>query len=96
MDLAVLKVLSSGQSRNEKIRTSYTRTSARPKYGDSQENPGHAHQNLGPPNKKYWSCPSKSVGIRPSNSMATTSRPENEKWHTANVNKQNGVQNLQL
>ena len=51
MDHAVLKVLSSGQSRNEKIRTLYTRTSARPKYGDSQENRGHAHQNLGPPKK---------------------------------------------
>jgi len=49
VDHAVLKVLSSGQSRNEKIRPLYTRTRARPKFGDSQENRGHAHQNLGPP-----------------------------------------------
>jgi len=49
VDHAVLKVLSSGQSRNEKILPLYTRTSARPKCGDSQENRGHAHQNLGPP-----------------------------------------------
>ena len=53
MDHAVLKVLSSGQSRNEKIRLLYTRTQARQEFGDSQENRGHAHQKIGPPKKIY-------------------------------------------
>ena len=48
MDHAVLKIFSSGQSRNEKIRTLYTRTSAAQNLGTPQENHGHDHENLGP------------------------------------------------
>jgi len=49
MDYAVLKVLSSRQSRNEKNRPLYTLTSASTKMGTPKKiNRLHAHQNLGP------------------------------------------------
>ena len=55
MDHAVLKVLSSGQSRNEKIRTLYTRTSAAQNLGTPQENHGQDQENLGPDHTNQWS-----------------------------------------
>ena len=86
------------QSRNEKIRPLYSRTQARPKLGDSQENRWHAHQNIGH-SKKMLVMPIQISWHTPINfdGHDVTARKLDSKWHTANVNKRNGViKNLQI